>query len=187
MKRFFPDFESLDRFTRSLDCLDETLRCPHCLKRNQMVSHGVIYKQRSIQEREAIGKRVFCSNRYQHSGCGRTLQLTVASVLPRLRYGAAHLFVFVSALLMNMSVVAAYQAATGQSTSRHAWRWLNKLARQLTDYRCLVGARAGCGTTAFHHRCRRLRLLLPTLKQLFSRLPACPCSHYQLARQSAFI
>jgi len=187
MQRFFPDFESLDRFTLSLDCLDQTLPCPHCSNRGNLVSHGVIYRQRSMHEREAVGKRVLCSNRYQHTGCGRTVQLSVAGVLPRRRYGAAQLFVFVSALLMHASVVSAYRAATGQSACRHAWRWLTKLTRHLTDYRCLLGTRAETDAAAFAHRCRRLRLLLPTLKQLFARLRACPCSSYQLASQAAFV
>lgn len=187
MQRFFPDFESLERFTLSLDSLDQRQQCPHCSKSNQLISHGVIYRQRSMHEREAVGKRVFCSNRHQHTGCGRTVQLTVADVLPGLRYGAAHLFVFVSSLLMNLSVTAAYRAATGQSAARNAWRWLDKLVRHLSDYRCLLNVQTEPITTEFRHRCRRLRLLLPTFKQLFSRLADGSCSGFQLASQAAFL
>jgi len=187
MQRFFPDFESLDRFTLSLDCLDQTLPCPHCSNRGNLVSHGVIYRQRSMHEREAVGKRVLCSNRYQHTGCGRTVQLSVAGVLPGRRYGAAQLFVFVSALLMHASVVSAYQTATGQTACRHAWRWLKALVSHLTDYRCWLGGAAGSAPSAFAHRCRRLRLLLPTFKQLFAQPSAGSCAAYQLASQSAFM
>lgn len=187
MQRFFPDFESLDRFTLSLDCLDQVLQCPHCSSRGHLVSHGVIYRQRSMHEREAVGKRVLCSNRYQHTGCGRTVQLSVAGVLPGRRYGAAQLFVFVSALLMHASVVSAYQTATGQTACRHAWRWLKTLMRQLTDYRCWLGVQIEPLSPAFEHRCRRLRLLLPSLQQLFARRPTGSCSGYQLASQSAFM
>lgn len=187
MQRFFPDFESLNQFTLSLDCQADTLQCPHCSNRGQLVSHGVIYKQRSIDEKEPVGKRVFCSNRNQHAGCGRTVQLYVASVLPRLRYGAMQMFIFLSSLLMNLTIDAAYRAAAGASEPRNAWRWLSKLEQHLTDYRCLLTVRSKPMTACFAHRCRRLQLLLPTLEQLFVRLPTCPCAHYQLARQSAFI
>lgn len=187
MQRFFSDFESLERFTLSIDCLDQRLQCPHCSKSNHLISHGVLYRQRSMHEREAVGKRVFCSNRYQHTGCGRTVQLTVAGVLPKLRYGAAHLFVFVSSLLMNLSVTAAYRAATGQLAARNAWRWLEKLVRHLGDYRGLLNVQTEPIITEFRHRCRRLRLLLPTLKPLFSRRSECACAGIQLASQSAFI
>lgn len=187
MQRFFNDFHALDRFSLSLDCLDETLQCPHCLKSNQLVSHGVIYKQRSINDREPVGKRIFCSNRYQHTGCGRTVALYAAQVIPAKQYGAAHLFVFLSSLLMNLTVAAAYRAATGQSQSRHAWRWLSQLLRRLTDFRCCLKERLSPLTTRFHVRSRRLQLLLPTLEKLFDQLPPCPCSRYQLECQAAFI
>lgn len=187
MQRFFDDFDALDRFTLSSDCFAETLECPHCSKSDQLVSHGVIYKQRTIHEREAIGKRIFCSNRYQHSGCGRTVQLYVSWVIPSMRYGAAHLFVFVTALLAGLAVETAYQKAIGQSESRHGWRWLEKLERHLTDFRGFLNVRRERLAARFQARTRRLRLLLPTLERLFSQLPQCPCSHYQLACQMAFM
>lgn len=169
MQRFFPDFESLNRFTLSLDCQADTLQCPHCSSREQLVSHGVIYKQLSMDKREAVGKRVFCSNRYQHAGCGRTVQLYLANVLPRRRYGAVHLLVFLSTLLVNLTVENAYRQATGQQEARHAWRWLTKLERHLTDFRCFLNTRLAPMTTRFQHRVRRLQLLLPTLNQLVSQ------------------
>ena len=187
MQRFFNDFDSLDRFTLSLDCFDETLRCPHCSKNHQLVSHGVIYKQRSIDKREAVGKRVFCSNRHGRSGCGRTVQLYVAQGIPAMQYGAAHLFVFLSSLFVGLAVETAYRKATGQSASRHGWRWLSKLTRSLTDFRGFLKRRPAPVTPRFQVRSRRLQLLLPTLEKLFARLPHCPCLNYQLACQRAFI
>lgn len=187
MRRFFQDFESIDSFTLSLDYHQDKVECPHCLKNDQFVSHGIIYKQRSIAVREAVGKRIFCSNRYGRKGCGRTLQLYMAQAIPAMQYGAAHLFVFLSSLLVNLTVDAAYRQATGQSTSRHAWRWLTKLAHRLSDFRSLLNARLDTLATGFNERCRRLKLLLPTVKRLFSILPHCPCAHYQLGCQHALI
>ena len=187
MQRFFPEFDSLERFTLSLGCFAEKLHCPHCAKNNQLVSHGVIYKQRSMTTREPVGKRVFCSNRYQRTGCGRTVQLHVTTVLPAMRYAAAQVFVFLSALLMNAGVDAAYRAATGQSDARQGWRWLNKLDAQLSDFRVFVHAHLKPPISDFSARCRRLRLLLPTLQQLFAQLPTNPCAHYQQQHQKAFL
>jgi hypothetical protein len=187
MQRFFVDFETLDRFTLSLACFDETLQCPHCLKSSHLVSHGIVYKQRSIRVRERIGKRVLCSNRYHHSGCGRTTQLYVAQVIPAVQYSAAQVFVFLTSLLVNVSIEQAYQVATGQASSRNAWRWLRKLMAHLSDYRCFLEVRCAPITTRFQRRSRRLKLLLPTLQHLFSVLPHCPCAHYQLQRQHTFI
>ena len=187
MQRFFNDFDALNRFTLSLDSLGEKLQCPHCSKSNQLVSHGLIYKQHSIHKRETVGKRVFCSNRHNRSGCGQTVQLYLKDVIPSLQYGTAQVFVFLSLLLKNLSVKAAYQSATGQIDSRNAWRWIRKLTRNLTDYRCALNLPFHSLTFNFNHRFQRLRLLLSTLKKLFSQLPNCPCSYYQLTHQHAFI
>jgi hypothetical protein len=187
MHRFFPDFDSLDRFTLSLRCLDDKLRCPHCAKSHHLVSHGVVYKQRSMTEREAVGKRVLCSNRYQHKGCGRTLRLYVATVVPTLRYAVATVFAFVSALLLNASVCAAYHAATGQSEARHAWRWLHALHQRLSDFRTFVHTHGAPLRSAFDTRCRRLQLLLPTLHALCSLHATAPCAHFQLVNQQPLL
>lgn len=142
--------------------------------------------------REPVGKRVFCSNRYRHAGCGRTVQLYVACVLPQLQYGAAHVFVFLSLLFTGMAVEAAYRSVSGRPEPRHAWRWLHRLTHKLVDFRaCLPTPTAAENRQAlakrFDARVRRLRLLLPSLAQLFAHFQTCPCAGYQLDRQSAFI
>lgn len=187
MQRFFLDFESLDRFTFSLRCFDDKLQCPHCTQSHHLISHGVIYKQRSMTQRDAVGKRVFCSNRSQRSGCGRTVQLYVAAVMPTMQYAVAALFAFLSALFKKVSVVTAYQMATGQTNARHAWRWLNKLHGRLTDFRTFVHNRSEPVLSTFKTSSRRLQVLLPTLSSLFALSPDAPCAHYQLLSQKPLL
>ena len=187
MDKFYPDIESLDAFTLSLDSLGETIRCAHCHRSNQMISHGFIYKQHSSVEREPVGKRVLCSNRYGRSGCGRTQQLYVAHRFPFLRYGAAQLLIFLTSLLIGRHLEDAYEAATGQVDPRNAWRWLKRLSLNLTDFRCLLEARRGPMEAPVQLKNRRLSLLLSTLKPLLSLFPHNPCHHYQLLQQRAFI
>lgn len=186
MQRFFPDFDSLDRFTLSLRALADQVSCPHCSNTRQMVSHGRVYKQRSMSRRVLVGKRVFCSNRYQHQGCGRTFQLYVALVIPGLRYGTSEVFRFLSALRNEDSLETAYTKATRQTDPRHGWRWLQRLQHNLTHFRCALQGRpvlssvaAGCS--------RRLRLLLTTVQALFEQLPECPCTQFQCQQQRAFM
>lgn len=187
MDRFYPDIESLDAFTLSLDSFGETIRCAHCHRCNQMISHGFIYKQRSSVEREPVGKRVLCSNRYGRSGCGRTQPLYVAHRFPLLHYGAVVLRIFLCSLLRGRSLADAYEAATGQAEPRNAWRWLKRLIRNLSDFRCFLKARLKPLEVDLPLKNRRLSLLLSTLKPLLSQLPHCPCRHYQLQQQRAFI
>jgi hypothetical protein len=187
MDRFYPDIESLDAFTRSLAGLGEKIQCNHCLQYGQMVSHGFIYNQHASAEKAPVGKRVFCSNRYGRSGCGRTHQLYLAHRFPYLRYGAAQLLIFLTSLLMGRHLEDAYEAATGQVEPRNAWRWLKRLRLNLTDFRCFLKARRRPMEAAVQLKNRRLSLLLSTLKALLSLLPHCPCSQYQIQQQRAFI
>lgn len=62
MQKFFADFETINQLTLSLDYHQDKLECRHCFKHDQFVSHGIVYKQRSIAEVEKVGKRIFCVN-----------------------------------------------------------------------------------------------------------------------------
>lgn len=187
MQRFFNDFETIDRFTLSLDYHQDVLSCHHCSQNNQFVSHGIIYKQRSIKVSEPVGKRLFCSNRYGRSGCGRTFQLYVANQIPQFHYGALPLLVFLTSLFAGFSITASYVKATGQFETRHAWRWLSKLVSKLSHYRCVLNARTENVLTPLISRTRRLQLLLPTLKSLFLILPHSSVAAYHTTQQTAFI
>jgi len=188
MKQFYPDFESIHVFTLSLDFHQNELECAHCRQNDQFVSHGIIYKQRSGSFTEKVGKRIFCSNRCGRKGCGRTFQLYVANEVPSCRYGAAHLFVFISALMAKLNIEEAYLKATGQSESRHAWRWLKKFMVKLSEYRSFLKVRQVPQDSCAHQTrssSRYLRHLLPT----FARLLASPhkgCAHYQMMQQRPF-
>jgi hypothetical protein len=185
MKRFYSDFESINAVTLSLDFHQNELECTHCLKNDQFVSHGIIYKQRSIDFAERVGKRIFCSNRYGRKGCGRTFQLYVASEVPSFRYGAAHLFIFITALIAKHKIEEAYLQATGQSESRNAWHWLKKLMLKLSEYRSFLKARNDNYFAPLHSMPNRLKHLLPTLNRLFTSNNN-GCFEFQIAQQQSF-
>jgi len=187
MRTFFEDIHAIDQFTLSLGLHQAELQCVHCSKSDQFVSHGFIYKQRSQTLKEPVGKRIFCSNRHGRSGCGRTFQLYIAREMPSLHYGCAQLFVFVSSLFLNLSVVKAYQQATAQSNTRNAWRWLKQLDRRLIDYREFLKVNVDNVMASFPTRTKPLQILLPTLQRLFDTLGANPCPNYQLHRQMPFL
>jgi len=186
MKRFYTDFESINAFTLSLDFHQNELECAHCFKSDQFISHGIIYKQRSSTLSEKVGKRIFCSNRYGRTGCGRTFQLYVANEIPHFRYGAAHLFVFISTLIADLNIAEAYHQATGQTEARNAWRWLSKLMIQLSEYRSPLKSKTDNHTHPLNSSSRYLKHLLPTFSQLFFSNNK-DCFDYQFNQQRAFL
>jgi len=186
MKRFYPDFESIDLFTLSLDFHQNELECAHCSKHDQFVSHGIIYKQRSSAFAEKVGKRIFCSNRHGRSGCGRTFQLYSANEIPAFRYGAAHLFIFITALITHTNIDDAYYQATGQPEARNAWRWLSKLMSQLSQHRSYLKKIGDNNLGPFNSSIHSLKHLLPTFIPLFHSEKN-GCFDYQLSQQRVFL
>lgn len=186
MEKFFKDLNAIEQFTSTLK-FQPSLQCQHCLKHGHFISHGFVYKQQSIACRETVGKRIVCCNRYGHQGCGRTYQLDIASKLPMRRYCGAVLFIFISLLLSGCSVCHAYEQATKQGQTRHAWRWLKQLKANLMNYRGYLNvpipfASADKGRYFKHH----LRLL-STLTAIIATLDGCPCVAFQFKQQIAFI
>lgn len=180
MNRFFPCLESLHAFS-----LNPVLTCPHCSRDDQFVSHGFVYRKQVCAEAVQVGKRLICSNRFGRSGCGRTVQLYLSNITPRLHYSASVMFVFVSALLIGSSVASAFRQATERVDPRHAWRWLHRLMRQLPLWRSRLV------TPVFQVSCQppkftRRSLLCSTLHLLFSVKGASSCSDCQLHWQAAF-
>lgn len=186
MQRFFIDYSSLHSFSLSLGFHRAKLECQYCHQNEFFVSHGIVYKQRSIDNSEKVGKRLFCSNRYGRSGCGRTFQLYVSGEVPYFRYGAAALFIFITQLLALTSIKLSYQQATGQTNSRNASRWVNRLMARLGDYRSFLNRPIDYSTPKLH-RITRLSELLETLSQLSLSSKLCPCLFFQFTRQNPLI
>lgn len=188
MQTFFNSLDDLQQFAASLD--HHALVCEHCHARGQFVSHGFVYKQRSQQVKEPVGKRILCSPRSGRTGCGRTVQLYLATEIPAHHYGTAQVVSFITALLASVSVVTAYCNTIGKETSRHAWRWCKTLMQQLIVYRRYLHRENHTDSPIIvQPKSRSRRILLPTLQALFSRLHSGlnPVAFFQHAYQVRFI
>jgi hypothetical protein len=116
---FFATIDELHLVTLQLELYHDKLSCPHCQAFGQFVSHGFVYKYLSASEVSVVGKRLFCSNRSNHSGCGKTIRLYVSKRVPKISYHAANVTLFVMSLIAGMSIKNAYHKATGASEPRH--------------------------------------------------------------------
>ncbi len=186
MKRFFDTLDALCRYTANLDAMH--LLCSGCQTVGQFVSHGYIYRQLSSQENSIAGKRILCSPRGGRSGCGKTTRLYLADCLPHLRYTSTALTLFICALLAGCPIAAAYQQATSQTDSRHAYRWLRQLQRQLPFYRHALLNHHFTITPETHGSQQNHRACLyASLRDLFSGLTPATCAAFQLLTQHAFL
>lgn len=185
MQIYYPSLQAIHQQTLQLECE----QCQHCQQTQQLVSHGFIRKKRNCGDPQAVGKRVFCSNRHHHTGCGRTTQLYLDSTLRYLHHAGSAVVAFVLLLLTGISIGLAYMQATGADTPRHAYRWLHRLDQQMSAYRSLFHQPlllAPSGVCAVPSPCLRRSLLASTFGALLKRFKQPLCQAYQSQLQRPF-
>ena len=188
MQIYYPSLEAIEQQTRQLD----HEQCSHCKQTHQLVSHGFIRKKKVGGESEAVGKRVFCSNRHQYTGCGRTLRLYLNATVRYLHVAGTAVVAFVLSLISGMTIQHAYHHATGTATPKNAYRWLNRLCAQLSIYRSLAHQpplqnTADTGLVVALNRRLRLLPLLSTFKALLLQFGQPLCAAYQGQLQQSLL
>ena len=196
MPIFFSSLKSLHHFSVNLALHRDRFQCPQCQTADHFISHGYVYKKQSQGDPVAVGKRVFCSNRYQHRGCGRTQRLYLCSSLPLWHFPSTALSLFIATLIAGCSIQKAYQRATGTDDPRQGYRWLGKLTRRLSQFRTVLSV--GCIDLPAQHsnnsslvtECvQHLSLLLSTMESLFalfSHEALDACASFQWRQQQPF-
>ena len=187
MRKFFKNINSIHQFTMELEYHQDNLQCKKCQKSDQFISHGYVYKKKNNGGKRTVGKRIFCSNRFGKTGCGCTHRFYLADEIPRHQFNAAHVFIFLTQLFIGSSIQKAYTAATRALDPRNAYRWLKKMGLKLINYRHVLNQHPQIYSNDYPITNKRLRLLLPTLKNILSSLGTTPCAQYQLQYQKSFI
>jgi len=178
---------TLHQFTMELDLHRSTLECKNCATHNDFISHGFVIKKCSQNDPQKVGKRLLCANRYGRSGCGATLRLYLTASIPGFKHSAFVMTLFLTGLLRGLSIQEAYQSATHTDDPRHAYRWIRRCYDKLIVYRGRLKGHSGSLSGQFSSRVHSLRLLLPTLAQLFREMEQPSCQHYQALWQQAFV
>lgn len=179
LTRFFETLDSLHHYSLQLGH-SIPVQCDHCLSTDHWVSHGFVHKKAQGGTTLAVGKRVLCSNRGHHQGCGRTARLYLAERMPGFHYSVMAVFAFMQALLTT-TVPEAYFQATGCRSSRNAYRWMHKLMANIFRHRkhSKTSTQAAIST-----RSRRILLINETYTGL-SGVFGCGAG-YQYQTQRAF-
>lgn len=84
------------------------------------------------------GQRVFCSNRGQRGGCGRTFALFLADILPRHTVRASLLWQLLCRLLTGASLKAAAQSLRLPFALETLYHLRRRLRRRLAEVRPLL-------------------------------------------------
>jgi hypothetical protein len=86
----------------------KTTACPHCKAIGLLVLHGFLrgYDESSPREKMVRARRIFCSNRNNRRGCGRTFSVWIAEKIRRLSLSTRCLWMFLQAVVTHGMVAA---------------------------------------------------------------------------------
>ena len=101
--------------------------CPHCGRRDTLNAHGALRgcaAEGAGAGKDAVrGRRYLCSNRGRRPGCGRTVSLRLATVLPRTTVRTGRLWPFLLARSTCGSVARAWEQLHTRFSVESAYRW----------------------------------------------------------------
>jgi len=129
------------------------------------------------------GQRVFCSNRGQRGGCGRTFSLFLAEVLPRHTFTALQVWPWLVELLAGLSLKAAAEQLRLPFALESVYRLRRGLRRRLAALRPQLCREQPPPATG------QVDPLLHTVEHLQAIFagPGCPPARFQLHFQQAFL
>jgi hypothetical protein len=136
-----------------------------------------------VDARAVRGQRVFCSNRGNRGGCGRTFSLFLATVLPRHTFSASLLWQWLIQWLAGVSLKAAVEELRLPFALETVYRLRRQLRRQLERLRTLL-CREQKPPSSLH--ADPLLQTVQHLQAVFAR-SACPLSDFQLHFQRPFL
>lgn len=147
-RRFVAGRAELDAALRDV----KQRRCPHCYRIETLVGHGLL-RGYSAQDGEWFvrGRRFFCTNRTRRAGCGRTVAVYLARVIPRFIATPGQLLELMARVANDgLGIRAAWTSVRGQlavSTGYRLWRMVNRAQARLRPLLCGASPPPPCDST----------------------------------------
>lgn len=177
---FVADRQAL--FLRALSLKQQ--RCPHCQCAHSLNRHSFLYGNDPSAANASMlrGQRVFCCNRGQRGGCGRTFSIFLAGVLPRHSVTAPILWRLLALLLTGCSVKAAAESIHAPFALETLYHLVSRLRGRLDVLRTWLFTRAQPPP------CSSADSLSQTVAHLRAAFPdaACPPAGFQCVFQRPF-
>jgi len=153
--------------------------CPGCGAAETLNWHSKLYGNdpEAADGQVQRGQRVFCCDRGQRGGCGRTFSIWLADVLPRHTFRAASLWGLLCALLKGNSIQSAFEAVPSLPFALETcYHLLQRLRDGLSGVRCRLSREqkspSSAQTDPLLQTVEHLRLLFPK--------SSCPLVDFQI-------
>jgi hypothetical protein len=163
----------------------KTQQCPFCNCCESLNRHSFLYGNdpNLVSGERLRGQRIFCCDRGQRGGCGRTFSVFLADVLPRFTVTASLLWQLLYLLVDGKSVQAAALSLRLPFASETLYHLLHRLRLRLDILRtCLC-------KIATVPQSSKSDPLLQTVEHLQAAFPGadCPIGEFQAHFQSALL
>lgn len=176
----------LRNFVRGLGELIELLlllkqvACPFCGATETLNRHSLLYGNdpaaKDAREQSQRGQRVWCSDRGQRGGCGRSFSIFLAEVLPRHTIQSPMLWSLLDRLHKGGSVKAAVAALRLPFALESIYHLMRRIRHRLAAIRSRLCREQqpppSSQSDPLHQTVEHLRSLFPG--------SACPCAEFQL-------
>lgn len=111
--------------------------CPHCRQRGYLILHGFVYGYGDT-DRARRGHRIFCSNRNQRSGCGKTFCLLKTLFIRQFMISARALSAFLDCLCQGLCPAKAGRILEPQMSKTSIYRIYHRFRNSQSRIRTLL-------------------------------------------------
>ena len=158
-------------------------RCPHCSQTGCLILHGLLYGYFDVCPLAFLrrGHRVFCSNRHNRKGCGRTCSILLARCLKGLIMGTHLFWTFIRRIARQRRTAPSFRDTAACFTTATAYRLRRRFCLHQSFLRSRLINRSSPPATGANPESQTIL----HLRKAFPRSPD-PVSAFQLHFQTDF-
>ncbi len=181
--KYYRTAEELNQFIQTLPLL----RCPFCYSTGTFILHGFLtgYGNDGIKGSLIRGRRIYCSTRNHHNGCGHTLSIISAKHIYRFCINALNVWLFFKNVYSaKMSKRAAFKALNLNMSESMPYHLIRRLRQALSNIRSTL-FRHNFGIDPPDTTSNPLEALINHLNSI--SCDTCTISFYQHLTQKSFL
>lgn len=178
---FYKTEEAFERFHARL----KLEACPHCRRCGCLILHGYLEAYDDVHSHPVRrGRRIFCSNRNQKNGCGRTFAILMTGFIYRFRVSAAALWRFLENIKKGKSKLQAFVHAGSDLAPANCYRLYQRFRQNQSRIRpCLSRIKA---PPPVRETADPVVQTVCHLKSIFKD-NLCPVAQFQYVFQASFL
>lgn len=177
VKKFYKTEDEFAAFHARL----KLMKCPHCHLCGFLILHGYLYGY-SENGPDTIrrGHRIFCSNRKNRCGCGRTFSVLASHFIKHYMISAHTLWLFLAKIHDGLSIADAFRKSGCHMVMSSAYRLFNTFRFNQPRIRSFLSRRSSPPQLQIKNP------LIQTIAHIGSVFKISPASAFQYEFQSAF-